>query len=72
MTDDRQLKEIAFCLLYARFFFHGTDGHNAKAIIGSQAVQQGYEVKVSSTGFELLRHGKPLLTLQELPTWNPI
>ena len=72
MTDERQLKEIAYCLLYLRFFFHGTDGHNAKAIIGTQAVQQGYEVKVSSTGFELTRHGKTLLILGELPSWNPI
>ena len=31
--DERQRKEIAFSVLYARQFGHGTDGHNAKLII---------------------------------------
>ena len=31
--DERQLKEIEFCILYATNFKHGTDGHNAKMII---------------------------------------
>jgi hypothetical protein len=31
--DERQLKEIEFCRIYAKEFSHGTDGHNAKLII---------------------------------------
>lgn len=31
--DDRQMQEIKFSCLYARDFYHGTDGHNAKLII---------------------------------------
>lgn len=35
--DERQLKEIKFCRLYAKEFAHGTDGHNAKMIIAKMA-----------------------------------
>jgi len=35
--DERQLKEIEFCVLYASDFSHGTDGHNAKMIIAKMA-----------------------------------
>ena len=32
--DNRQLKEIAYCQVYAtKDFRHGTDGHNTKLII---------------------------------------
>ena len=34
---ERELKEIAFCILYHREFGHGTDGHNAKIIIAKLA-----------------------------------
>lgn len=34
---ERELKEIAFCILYQREFGHGTDGHNAKIIIAKLA-----------------------------------
>lgn len=33
LFDERQKKEIAFSILYAHDFAHGTDGHNAKMII---------------------------------------
>lgn len=35
--DERQQAEIAFALLYAEQFGHGTDGHNAKLIIAQMA-----------------------------------
>jgi hypothetical protein len=31
--DERQRKEIAFDVVYAKNFAHGTDGHNARLII---------------------------------------
>ena len=31
--NERQIKEIEFCQIYAENFSHGTDGHNAKLII---------------------------------------
>lgn len=36
--DERQLKEIDFCLLYAKDFRHGTEGHNGKMIIAKLAM----------------------------------
>lgn len=35
--DERQLNEIEFSAIYTRDFQHGTDGHNAKMIIGLMA-----------------------------------
>lgn len=35
--DERQLKEIEFCRVYADSYAHGTDGHNAKLIIATLA-----------------------------------
>jgi hypothetical protein len=35
--DERQRAEIAFAVLYAQQFGHGTDGHNAKLIIAKMA-----------------------------------
>ncbi len=35
--DERQRKEIAFCLVYADDFAHGTDGHNIKLIVAKMA-----------------------------------
>ena len=35
--DERQRKEIAFCLIYADDFAHGTDGHNVKLIVAKMA-----------------------------------
>lgn len=35
--DERQRKEIAFCLIYADDFAHGTDGHNIKLIVAKMA-----------------------------------
>ncbi len=31
--DDRQIKEMEFCAMYAAEFSHGTDGHNVKIIV---------------------------------------
>lgn len=31
--DERQLKEIEFCKIYAEQFRHGTDGHNIRLIV---------------------------------------
>lgn len=31
--DERQLKEIAFDVIYAEQFSHGTEGHNARLVI---------------------------------------
>ena len=35
--DDRQNKEIDFCLLYRNEFNHGTDGHILRTIIADMA-----------------------------------
>lgn len=35
--DERQRKEISFCLLYADDFAHGTDGHNIRLIVAKLA-----------------------------------
>lgn len=35
--DERQRKEIAFCLVYADNFGHGTDGHNIRLIVARMA-----------------------------------
>ena len=35
--DDRQRKEIAFCLVYADNSAHGTDGHNIRLIVARMA-----------------------------------
>lgn len=37
LFDERQQKEINFCLVYAQSFAHGTDGHHAKMIIAKMA-----------------------------------
>lgn len=31
--DERELKEIEFCLLYKQQFSHGTNGHNIRIIV---------------------------------------
>ncbi len=36
--DERQQKEIAFAILYARDFHHGTTGHNSLMILARLAV----------------------------------
>ena len=38
MTE-RALKELLFNLIYARFFSHGTDGHNARMVMAEMAKQ---------------------------------
>jgi hypothetical protein len=35
--DERQLKEIAFCIAYKNNFAHGTDGHNIRLIVAKMA-----------------------------------
>lgn len=35
--DERQVKEIAFDMLYSQKFGHGTEGHNARLIIAKMA-----------------------------------
>ena len=35
--SERALKELLFNLLYARFFAHGTDGHNARMVMAEMA-----------------------------------
>jgi hypothetical protein len=35
--DERELKEIKFCLLYKRQFSHGTMGHNVRIIVAKMA-----------------------------------
>lgn len=37
LFDERQRKEIAFSIIYAEKYAHGTDGHNAKMIISKMA-----------------------------------
>lgn len=68
--NERQLKEILYCLVYARFFAHGTDGHNSKIIIAQQAIAQGYRYAMGGDWFELWRNGEHLLNLTELPSWD--
>lgn len=45
--NERQLKEIAWALLYARLFKHGANGHNALLIMADLATEAGYELEVS-------------------------
>ena len=35
--NERALKELLFNLIYARFFAHGTDGHNARMVMAEMA-----------------------------------
>jgi hypothetical protein len=35
--DERELKEIKFCLLYKHQFGHGTMGHNLRIIVAKMA-----------------------------------
>lgn len=35
--DERERKEIKFCLLYKRRFDHGTPGHNLRVIVAKMA-----------------------------------
>ena len=35
--DERELKEIAFCMLYQKQFGHGTLGHNIRIIVAKMA-----------------------------------
>jgi hypothetical protein len=35
--DERQRKEIAYCVIYADSFGHGTDGHNIRLIVAKMA-----------------------------------
>ena len=35
--DERQRKEISFCMVYADNFAHGTDGHNIRLIVAKMA-----------------------------------
>jgi len=35
--DERQLKEIDFCIVYKKQFCHGTDGHNIRIIVADMA-----------------------------------
>jgi hypothetical protein len=35
--DERQRKEIAFCVAYKQSFNHGTDGHNIRLIVAKMA-----------------------------------
>ena len=37
--NERALKELLFNLIYARFFAHGTDGHNARMVMAEMAKQ---------------------------------
>lgn len=48
--DERQQKEIEFCVLYLNQFEHGTDGHNAKVIIAKMAIMLS---NVESIAYEL-------------------
>lgn len=68
--NERQLKEILYCLVYARFFGHGTDGHNGKIILAQQAIALGYMVAMGGDWFELWLNGNHVLNLTELPGWN--
>lgn len=69
--NDRQLKEIAFDLLYAKFFAHGTDGDNARRIMAAQATELGYRLEihacVNPPFLSLIRNDAVVLTLPELP-----
>jgi hypothetical protein len=35
--DERQRKEIAYCIVYKDNFGHGTDGHNIRLIVAKMA-----------------------------------
>jgi hypothetical protein len=35
--DERELKEIEFCLLYKKQFGHGTNAHNLRVIVAKMA-----------------------------------
>jgi len=35
--DERQRKEIAYCIVYKNDFGHGTDGHNIRLIVAKMA-----------------------------------
>lgn len=67
--DERQLKEILFCLVYASFFSHGTDGHNSKIVIAKQAVKSGYTFAMGGDWFELWQNGNHLLNLTKSTIW---
>ena len=34
---ERELKEIEYCKVYQRDFYHGTDGHNIRLIVAKLA-----------------------------------
>ena len=49
--NDRELKEIEFCVLYAQQFNHGTVGHNAKTIIATMvSILDNAESIINRTG----------------------
>ena len=45
MTE-RQLKEIAWSLMYARIFNHGGNGHNSLLVMAELATQAGYQLAI--------------------------
>lgn len=44
--DERQLKEIAWALLYARLFNHGANEHNTLLVTAELATQAGYQLTI--------------------------
>lgn len=68
--EKRRLTEVLYSLVYAKFFQHGTDGHNGKLVIASQAVQLGYSFQMGLEGITLYRHSKPLFTVTRVPNWG--
>lgn len=69
--ETRRLKEILFALLYAKYFGHGTDGHNARLIMADQAKLLGYSFGQSADRIWLMQAGNVILTVTATPDWSP-
>jgi hypothetical protein len=64
--EERRLKEILLDMLYATYFSHGTDGHNARIILAAQAVQLGYSITLGANMLILWKDGVGVLGLSEV------
>lgn len=60
--DERQLKEIAFSLVYVEHFAHGTAGHNQYILVAKMARELGFDMH----GGELERNGVKVLPVSHV------
>lgn len=61
--NERQLKEIAWALLYQRLFSHGTDGHNRLTLAAQLAGEAGYQLQLCIETY-VDRGSKPGIALE--------